>query len=297
MINYIKSKKKLIVSYKNLSDDLRALFKETYPDGYQEYLQRFQKPNGEPLFVVPLETDDTSYMIKFDVKVDTLHADDLDKEMFDTDDKASDDDYNPMDEVMEKDDDMGGNHNERELKHGSYDGIMDEMTSSKKKKANSELDEIREEIAAEFGSDDDDDEYKDDFSSDDLDDDDDYEPTAEDLEELDDLIGDALKPNKKTAKQAKATATKGGKVSAASKGEKADAGKKPKKTDSSAKSQTAKAKTTTAKNTSSKPATSKTAATKATTPKTTAAKTATTKTTGAKTKAAKPATAKKAAKK
>ena len=55
-----RHKKNLIVSYKNLSDDLKELFKESYPDGYDNYMQRFVKPNGETIFVVPFETDDTA---------------------------------------------------------------------------------------------------------------------------------------------------------------------------------------------------------------------------------------------
>ena len=59
-----KRKKNLIVSYKNLSDDLKELFKSAYPDGYSNFLQRFEKPNGETIFVVPFETDDTCYETK-----------------------------------------------------------------------------------------------------------------------------------------------------------------------------------------------------------------------------------------
>ena len=61
-------KKNLIVSYKNLSDEMKEMFKERYPEGYNDYLQRFEKPNGEVIFVVPMETEDTVYMVKFDVK-------------------------------------------------------------------------------------------------------------------------------------------------------------------------------------------------------------------------------------
>ena len=77
-----KHKKNLIVSYKNLSDDLKEKFKEVYPDGYNSYLQRFVKPNGETIFIVPFETEDTYYMIKFEVKIDPL-GEDLDKALFD----------------------------------------------------------------------------------------------------------------------------------------------------------------------------------------------------------------------
>ena len=84
-----RRKKNLIVSYKNLSDDLKEMFKEAYPDGYNNYLQKFVKPNGEAIFVVPFETTDTVYMVKFEVKIDTL-GEDLDKALFDDDDDAED---------------------------------------------------------------------------------------------------------------------------------------------------------------------------------------------------------------
>ena len=73
-----KHKKNLIVSYKNLTDDLKEKFKEAYPEGYNNYLQKFVKPNGEAIYVVPFETEDTAYMVKFEVKIDTL-GEDLDK--------------------------------------------------------------------------------------------------------------------------------------------------------------------------------------------------------------------------
>ena len=228
MINYIKTKKKLIVSYKNLSDDLKALFKETYPDGYQEYLQRAYKPNGEPLFVVPMETDDTSYMIKFDVKVDTLKAEDLEKEMFDTDTEArgGDDDYT-MDEVIDKEDGMGDSHTERVINHGNYDGMLDEVVpSGKKKKGVPDMEALRNELAAEFDTDDDDDdEYKDNFSEDDLDDEDDFEPTDEDLAEIEGSMMEEAATSKKGGKKtAKPAAKKTSKKEAPAKKE---AAKKP----------------------------------------------------------------------
>ena len=43
-------KKKLIVSNENLSDELRELFKEAYPDGHKDYLQKIVKPDGTPIF-------------------------------------------------------------------------------------------------------------------------------------------------------------------------------------------------------------------------------------------------------
>lgn len=64
-------KKKLIISFKNLSEELKALFNEAYPEGYKDHLQKTIKPDGTPIFVVPLFTEDTEYMVKFEVKIDS----------------------------------------------------------------------------------------------------------------------------------------------------------------------------------------------------------------------------------
>lgn len=204
MINYKRTKKKLIISYKNLSDDLKLVFKDTYPDGHKEYIQKITKPDGEPLFVVPMETEDTSYLIRVDMKIDTLQAKDLEKEMFDTEDKVMDDsEFAPMSEALDKDDDLSNNHTERVLNHGSYEGIMDEMTSEggKRKKSLSERDEILNEMKEDFGDDDDDEEeYKDSYTDDDVDEDDDLEPSADDLAELEEELLEDINPSKKAAK-------------------------------------------------------------------------------------------------
>lgn len=211
MLNIQKPKKKLIVSYKNLSDELRILFRETYPEGdeYKEHIQKGYSAKGEPLFLVPLETDDTSYLVKFDMKVDTAEA--LEKEMFSSEDKSTDDDYNPMSETLDKDDDIPADHTEHVLNHGSYEEMMAEMTNDgKKKKGGSEFDDIRKELDEEFGDDDDEEEYKDDYADEGDDEDDEFEPTAEDLADIDsEFLADLANPaSSKGSKTTKKTAVK-----------------------------------------------------------------------------------------
>jgi len=76
-------KKKAIISYQNLSEELLELFKERYPHGYSEYITKITKPNNDVIFVVPLETDDANYMVKVDVKIDNkLTEEDFDKILF-----------------------------------------------------------------------------------------------------------------------------------------------------------------------------------------------------------------------
>lgn len=96
-------KKNLIVSYKNLSEELKQLFKDTYPEGYNDYLQRFDKPNGDSIFVVPMETEDTVYMVKFDVKIDTTITDaDDEKDYYDEEIEKADHEFAPLSEAIEK---------------------------------------------------------------------------------------------------------------------------------------------------------------------------------------------------
>ncbi len=186
-----KRKKNLIVSYKNLPDDLKELFKETYPEGYNNYLQKFVKPNGEPIFVVPLDTNDTSYMVKFEVKIDTL-GEDLDKALFDEDDEETkEDEFAPLSEALEKEE-SDPSHKERVLRHGDFEENLAEDEKRKKKLT---LGIDKEEIRAAFG--DDDVEELDSYEKIDDDDepsDDDFEPTDEDLRGIEEEYLDAEIP-------------------------------------------------------------------------------------------------------
>lgn len=178
MIDHRNRKKKLIISYKNLSEEIRELFKEAYPEGYKEYLQKTIKPNGEPIFVVPLETEDTSYMVKFDVVFDTgLVEEDLDKDIY-GDDDGPESDFAPLSEAIEKEE-GGTDHTVGKMRHGALEEILDGISEDNKK----EFEIASADIAAEFGdqSDDEPDSYLDN---------DEPEPDDEDLEPNDDELLD-----------------------------------------------------------------------------------------------------------
>ncbi len=187
-----KAKKNLIVSYKNLSDDLKEKFKLAYPEGYSNYITRFVKPNGDPIFVVPFETEDTAYMVKFDVKIDTL-GQDLDKALFDDDDaEGKDEEFAPLSEAIEKEEE-NTSHNERHLRHGDFEDIFDD--EEKKKKATLGID--KEGLKAAFGDDEDADEldsYEKIGEDDDEPEDDDFEPSDEDLRGIEEEYLDAEIP-------------------------------------------------------------------------------------------------------
>ena len=73
-------KKRLVVSYKNCSDDVLEAIKKKYPNGYSDYVIKVQKPNNEFFYAVTVDTADASYLVKVDVKVDNLTEEEFDKE-------------------------------------------------------------------------------------------------------------------------------------------------------------------------------------------------------------------------
>ena len=184
MIDHRNRKKKLIISYKNLTDDIRELFKEAYPDGYKDYLQKTIKPNGEAIFVVPLETDDTSYMIKFDVKIDTgLVDDDLDKDLY-GEEEREEGEFAPISEAIDKEE--GNDHRVGKLNHGAYEEMFEGLPEDKKEfeMANEDIEDEYDDRPDESG-----DSYLD--GDDDMDSDDDMEPDDDDLLEIEGLLEEA----------------------------------------------------------------------------------------------------------
>lgn len=58
------SKKRVIKSLENLSEDLKELLREQYPNGYEGSITRIINAKKEPIFVFPLEATDAIYLIK-----------------------------------------------------------------------------------------------------------------------------------------------------------------------------------------------------------------------------------------
>lgn len=120
-----KEKKRLIVSYEKLPEADKQAFEDKYgEDGYVDYVQSVSRPNGEPLFVVPLETEENIYMVKVQVVVD---------------DKIPNDDILPDektnrdadDESMSEDNERGRDNSNFKLNHGDYSGSNFEEQTDK----------------------------------------------------------------------------------------------------------------------------------------------------------------------
>ncbi len=121
------TKKRVIKSLENLSEDLRELIQHQYPTGYQSSIQRISNAKNEPIFVFPLETEDAVYL----VKVPTTKNSDGDysvqsnkKQDFDGEDDfktPDDDDADSVDGGDDFDDDGDGGK-----KDPSYDPDFDD---------------------------------------------------------------------------------------------------------------------------------------------------------------------------
>ena len=67
---------------------------------------RVDKPNGDFFYAVPFETDEISYLVKIDVKIDDMSDEDDDKDYYDDDLKGADelaDDNSQQEEEMSDD--------------------------------------------------------------------------------------------------------------------------------------------------------------------------------------------------
>ena len=84
------AKKRLVTSFNNLPLELQEAVKAAYPLGYTDYMMRIDKPNGDFFFAVPFETDEISYLVKIDVKIDDLSNEEEDKDYYDDDLKGAD---------------------------------------------------------------------------------------------------------------------------------------------------------------------------------------------------------------
>lgn len=76
----VTPKRRAVVSYENMSDELAAAFAEKYPKGYSDYfpdLVKYDKPDGTSFYAVTIEIPDAIYLVKIKVKTDD--AEDLER--------------------------------------------------------------------------------------------------------------------------------------------------------------------------------------------------------------------------
>lgn len=83
-------KRRSVVSFANLPEELQEEVKKLYPYGYNEAMMRIEKPNGEFFYAVPFETEEVSYLVKVTVKIDDHIEDEEDKDYYSDDLKGAD---------------------------------------------------------------------------------------------------------------------------------------------------------------------------------------------------------------
>jgi hypothetical protein len=99
------TKKRVVISYNNLSPELQAELKKAYPLGFTDSMIRIEKSPGDFFYAVVFETPEVSYLVKVDVKVDGGPTDDDDKDFYDDEIKGADE----IDDNSDSSDDDGDN--------------------------------------------------------------------------------------------------------------------------------------------------------------------------------------------
>jgi hypothetical protein len=100
------NKKRLIVSYHNLSPELLDELRRQYPAGYTDKMIRIEKGPGDFFYAVLLETSDINYLVKVDVKIDDDPEEEEDKGYYDDDIKGAEEIASDDEGDGEGDDDM-----------------------------------------------------------------------------------------------------------------------------------------------------------------------------------------------
>ena len=95
-------KRRAVISYENMSDELAAAFAEKYPKGYSDYfpnLVKYDKPDGTSFYAVTIEIPTAIYLVKIKVKTDD--AEDIERWLDgeDNDDDSGNDSDGLPDEI------------------------------------------------------------------------------------------------------------------------------------------------------------------------------------------------------
>ncbi|MDD2197584.1 MAG: hypothetical protein PHE03_12765 [Bacteroidales bacterium] len=100
------TRKKLVISYKNLSPELLMLIKNKYPNGYSDHVIKVTKPNNDFFHAITIDTEEASYLVKVNVKIDTKPKDDDQRKGFfsDSDSIGTESDSDSFPDDIEDDD-------------------------------------------------------------------------------------------------------------------------------------------------------------------------------------------------
>ena len=99
------NKKNVIADYKNITQDLLQLLSAKYPDGFEGETIYFTNAKGERVEAVPLETEDTKYLVKISAQLVTKFEAFQDDDDDDADEAEGDDVADAGDVADDFDDD------------------------------------------------------------------------------------------------------------------------------------------------------------------------------------------------
>ena len=123
------TKKRVIKSLDNLSEDLRELMKKQYPLGYENSITRINNAKKEPIFVFPLEAEEATYLVKIPATRNSEGGYDVDaKEKdpeFSDEEKGSDEDFGDSDEFSNEEDYNEEDDSDSRGKDPSYEPDFD----------------------------------------------------------------------------------------------------------------------------------------------------------------------------
>jgi len=83
------AKKRVVISFHNLPIELQEEVKKLYPNGYAEHMIRVDKSPGVFFYGVVFETEDISYFVKINVKIDDKIEEEEDKGYYDDEIKGA----------------------------------------------------------------------------------------------------------------------------------------------------------------------------------------------------------------
>ncbi len=117
----IQPKKRIIISYDNMSQDLKDAFERKYPHGYADYMgdiMKVDKPDGTCFHAVRFKpeneddevVEDVLYLVKINVNTDA--ADEVEKELFE--DHSDEEGVGSDGEVLPGNDNDFNTHSEEE---------------------------------------------------------------------------------------------------------------------------------------------------------------------------------------
>lgn len=95
-------KKKVVIEYSKLSEELLAVYEETYPTGIAGKTIRFPNARGEVVTAVRIETDDTIYLVKVMAKPKEVLTEEQMDEMVKPSEKEKDEELEKEEETEEE---------------------------------------------------------------------------------------------------------------------------------------------------------------------------------------------------